>query len=85
MKNLSKLESPVFEEIRIEQGTIDEVEDKLIREHSGQHQLEPYSVEEQRALIRNLISALDAEKKEGETVPVFVERMMKDVGIVLEK
>lgn len=85
MKNLSKLESPVFEEIRIEQGTIDEVEDKLIREHAGQQPLDGYSTEEQRALIRNLISAFDAEKKEGETVPVFEERMMKDVRAVLSK
>ncbi|NOZ80846.1 MAG: DNA repair exonuclease [DPANN group archaeon] len=83
MKNLSRLESPIFDEIKVEQGSLDEVEDRIIKEHAGQHQLAGYSPDEQRALIRNLMDALHTEKKEGETVGTFEDRLDRGIRAVL--
>ena len=76
MKNTSALTSKEFEEIRVDAGSVEQVESTLIREHLGQVKVEGIS-EKESELIRELMDVLDSEKNEGETVADFSQRLRK--------
>lgn len=79
MKNTSKLLSEEFEEIRIEEKGIEEVEDALIKEHLGQIKtsFDEYS------FTKQLMEILASEKHEGEKVHEYDERIKKEADRLL--
>jgi len=75
MRNTTGLQSPDFEEIKIEAGSTEEVEGNLIKEHLGQISITGDELE----LTKSLMKVLDTERKEGEHVPDFEERLLAEV------
>ncbi len=76
LKNTSKLTSKEFEEIEIKSGNVEEIEQKLIEEHSGQ--MEYIDTKNEQQLIEALMNALNKEKGEGEKNADFEQRVIKD-------
>ena len=83
LKNAAALKSEEFEEINVQQNSVDEIEDALIREHVQQVSV-GLSVEEEVLLTKELMGALSTEKKEGETVRDFEERVKREGMSVLK-
>jgi exonuclease SbcD len=77
MKNTYHLTSPEFEEVKVDSSSVEDIEDKMIREHSGQIQL--FGLDKDRELTKKLIQALSAEKLEGERVADFEKRIEQDI------
>ncbi len=76
MKNTTKLAAMEFEEIKVDAGNVDNVEDKVISEHIGKSSL--FSAEEEKRIIYSLLHGLSLEKAEGERISDFEERVIKD-------
>jgi DNA repair exonuclease SbcCD nuclease subunit len=81
LKNTNKLESKEFEEVRVSTSGVDEIEEKLLKEHSGQLKIMPKEKEE--ALAKDLMHVLSAEKEEGEKVADFEKRISLDMDKLL--
>ncbi len=81
LKNTSGLKTKDFEEIKIQATSVDEIEDKLIKEHLGQTKI---SLDEEK-LTKDLINLLSAEKQEGERVIDFEKRLKQEINEILEK
>lgn len=79
MRNTSQLKSPDFEEIKIDSGSVEDVEDSLIREHLGQFMIEGGELN----LTKSLMQVLNTEKKEGEHVHDFEDRLREEMEKVL--
>lgn len=75
LKNTAALMSKEFEEVEVQADSIEQIEEQLIQEHVKNS---AFGAE----LVKNLLQALSAEKKEGETVRDFEERV-KDVGMTV--
>ncbi len=84
MKNISKLQTKEFEEIKIEKGSVDDVESKLIKEHLGQIKVVGMDSEKEEKLIKNLMHSLSTEKAEGETVATFETRLKSEIDNILD-
>jgi len=84
MKSTSKLTTKEFEEIKIEQGPVKDVEEKLIREHLGQILVKGMDVKKEEKLTKELIKVLSKEREEGERVVDFEKRVKEDVENVLK-
>ena len=82
MKNTAALTSREFEEIRVDAGSVEQVERSLILEHLGQMKAEGISEREEQ-LIRELMAALSAERNEGETIADFSKRVRGDARHIL--
>jgi len=78
MKNTTKLESKEFDEIKIHADSVDEVEDKLIKEHLGQK-----PIDNEEKLTKDLITQLSTERKDGETVVDFEKRIRDETEKLL--
>lgn len=83
MKNTAALKGEEFEEIEVRHESIEDIEDAVIREHAGQISLECMDKEREIMLVKELMHALCTEKKEGETVKDFDERVKKAGMLVL--
>ncbi len=79
MRNTSQLKSPDFEEIKIDSGSVEDVEDNLIREHLGQFMIKGGELN----LTKSLMAVLNTEKKEGEHVHDFEDRLKAEMEKVL--
>jgi DNA repair exonuclease SbcCD nuclease subunit len=75
MRNTSKLTSEEFEEIHIETGSFDDVEEALIKEHLGQVKVKNMDLDKEFLLTRELIRAFSSEKHEGEKVHDYESRI----------
>ncbi len=84
MKNISKLKTKEFEEIKVEKGSVDDVESKLIKEHLGQIKVAGFDPQKEEKLVKDLMSALSAEKQEGETVTAFESRLKSEINSILD-
>ena len=82
MKNTYKLTTKELEEVKVEEGSVEEIEENVVAEHLGQ--FEGITVEREKKLIELLIPAFDKEKVEGELKATFEERIVKDVFKILE-
>ncbi len=60
---------------------MEDIEQKLIDEHSGQSKAFP--VQKEKELAHQLLGALAKEKAEGETTADFEKRIKEDVSRVL--
>ena len=81
MKNTEKLTSKEFEEIKINENTAEEIEEKLIAEHSGQ--LKVYEKEQEVSVTKELLLRMSAEKQEGEKNADFEKRVKEEIDKVL--
>ena len=75
LKNTSKVLSREFEEVSAEEGDVEDIEAKVIKEHIGQAGVEF----DEKEAIEMLIKILDDEKLEGERVSDFEARIEKNV------
>lgn len=82
MKNISKLRSKEFEEIKTDRSSIEEIEESVISEHLGQISI-GRPPEEERQLTQRMMSVLMSEKQEGETTSDFESRLSEDVDSIL--
>jgi hypothetical protein len=80
MKNTNALVSKEFEEIKIDASTVEDVEEKLIKEHLGQIKID---VSDEKALTKDLIHMLSTSRQEGEKVADFEKRVKEEVGKIL--
>tara|TARA_Y100000310_G_scaffold339954_1_gene434252 strand:+ start:11880 stop:13088 length:1209 start_codon:yes stop_codon:yes gene_type:complete len=78
LKNTYKLTTKEFEEVNIDSGKAEDIEEKIIEEHLGQVDIADLGLEE-KWLIKNLFSCLNKEKHEGETKADLEHRLMKDL------
>ncbi len=84
LKNTSKLNTKEFAEVKIGQGSIDEVEDAIIKEHVNQINLPDLHLNENQELLTNqLLISLNKEKIEGEKNIDFETRIIKDMAEIL--
>lgn len=81
MKNTNALTSKEFEQVTVAQHSIEDIEESLIREHTGKNS--PFSVEKERTVVRALIAALASEKDEGEKLADFEKRIANDAQSIL--
>lgn len=85
MKSTTMLKSKEFEDIKISQGSAEEVEQRLIEENLGKITSLNLEREKEKSLIISLMQSLNTEKSEGETVPNFEERLKQDIEKLLER
>jgi len=84
MKNINKLITKDLEEIKIEQGSVEDVEEALIKEHLGQIRVEGLDIEKESRLTKRLMDSLSIEKEEGEKSADFEKRVKDEVNKLLE-
>ena len=84
MKNTNKLETKEFEEIKVETGAIDDIEEKMIKEHLGQIKVNNLTPEKEETLTKDLMKMLSSEKQEGETNATFESRLKSDIKDIID-
>lgn len=80
MKNTNKLTTKEFREIKAADASIEKIEDMIIEENTGEINVEGWSLEQQRQVIKALMAALGKEKEDGETTADFEERVRQDAA-----
>ena len=78
MRSTTQLTSKDFEEIKLDVSNVENIEESLIKEHLGQHE-----IEDEENLIKNLIKTLDSEKDESERNQDFENRIKGELNKVL--
>jgi DNA repair exonuclease SbcCD nuclease subunit len=81
MKNTTGLKSKEFEEVKMTESSSEEIETKLINEHSGQ--LKTFEVEKEKELTKELLRLLAVEKNEGEKISDFEKRIKETVDSLI--
>jgi len=79
MKSTSLVKSKEFERIQTTASSIEEAEEKVIKENIGQSE-----INNEEELLRNLMKSLSIEKQEGETKHEFEKRLIADINKVLK-
>lgn len=82
-KKTSGLSTKEYEEIKVISTSKEDLEDRLIREHAGQHKLGKFNNEELVELTKNLMKVLAEDKKTDETNRDYNERIKNDIISVL--
>ncbi len=82
MRNTSKLVAEDYEEIKIESGK--DIEEELIDEHIGQIKVQGWDNEKEKSMIKQLMTILSSDKKEGEKVYEFEARIMEELKGLLD-
>ncbi len=77
LKNTHSLSSEFFQEVKSQSGSVEDIESGLINEHAGK--LSSTDAE----FTKSLLSALSAEKEEGERQADFESRLMADFDRLL--
>ena len=77
LKNTTALMGKEFQEVDVQADSIEQIEEQLIQEHLKNDSAKI-------TLVKELMQALSAEKKEGETIKDFEERVKED-GITVLK
>ena len=80
MKNTNALTTKEFEEIKVDAGSVKDVEENLIKEHIGQVKVEGMDVGKEEGLVKDLMLSLSTEKKEGERVVDFEKRVKSEIS-----
>ena len=68
-----------FEEIKTDVASVEEIEQQIIKEHSGQIK----GVANEAEVASTLLEALNREKEEGETNADFEKRLRDDISKLL--
>ncbi len=80
MKNTNALVAKEFEEIKIDAHNVEDVEEKIIKEHIGQIKVELDEVK----ITKELMRILSVSRDEGEKVADFEKRIKEEIEKVLE-
>ena len=83
MKNTNALTTKEFEEIKIDMKSVEDVEEKLIKEHLGQIKVKDFA-EKEEEITKELMEILSQEKAEGMTKPDFEKKITDEVKKILE-
>lgn len=81
MRNMSKLHSEEFEEIKISNSNTGDYEEEIIKEHLQQVKL--FDMETELQLTKSLLTTLNTTKKEGETLTDFQNRVISEANKLL--
>ena len=81
MKNTAKVHSEEFEEIKMSETNPEIMEERIIKEHLQQIRL--FDLPTELNLCKSLLNNLNCDKKEGETVTDFNDRIIKEIKITL--
>ncbi|HLC56160.1 MAG TPA: DNA repair exonuclease [Candidatus Nanoarchaeia archaeon] len=73
LKNTSKLTTKDYEELKIEGGDIEDIENKVIKENLGK-----IKIINEEVIIHNVLNSLNIEKGEGERNSDFEERIVNN-------
>ena len=84
MRNTSGLTTKDFEEIKIETTTAEEIEDQLINEHVGQVEINGWDMNKEKSMVKSFMTLLSSEKKEGEKVYEYEDRVKEELMRILE-
>ncbi len=90
-RNANKLSTSAYEEVKVESSSRTDLEERLVNEHAGNHELLDLSVEEREDLTLDLMDALDQEQMEDETKKNYRKRVREDaveslqIGPLLEE
>ena len=84
MKNTNRLTTKDFEEIKIDTSSIEEMEDKIVKEHLGQIKMADLTPEKEEKLIKDLIELFNKEKLEGERNIDFEDRIITELSRLLD-
>ncbi len=79
LRNTSKLTSKEFKEFEVESGSVEEIEEKVVKEHLGQIKI----FEDEERLTFSLMKVLSKEKDEGVRNIDFENGLLKEVIKVL--
>lgn len=79
LKSTSQLKNKEFEEIKIKNENIENVEEALIKEHLGQQELEI-----SQETIQKLMHILSTEKYDGEKTTDYEKRVIEDVEKIVD-
>lgn len=82
LKNTTQLQSPQFKEVKIASASPESIEEELISEHLSA--VSPFPAETERGLTKTLLTVLNTNKKEGETVTDFQARVEREIKNMLE-
>ena len=80
MKNINKLATKEFEAISVEKGNVEEIEEKLIKEHLGQIKIDG----DEAKLVRDLMDVLSNDKLDGERVTDYEDRVKEEVKKIIK-
>jgi len=80
MKNTVALRSHEFEEVKIHDESVDEIEEALISEHTGQ--MDFVDDKQEKKLVVKFMNSLNTDKKEGETVQTFQKRIIEEMEAI---
>ena len=80
LKNTAKLTTKEFEEIKVDSGNIEEIEDKIIKAHIGQIKL---NLDEEKT-THSLMKLLSLEKSEGEKNFEFEDKLLRSTIKILK-
>lgn len=84
MKNTHKLASKEFQEVKVKQASVDEIENELIEEHAGQIKVQGWDNAKQKQIIKLLMMLLDSDKGEDERIADFEKRINEEVETILD-
>jgi len=77
MKNTAGVSSKEFEDLKVAEENVEEIEEKLILEHLGK--VDYLSKEQEKTFTKELLKAMSENKKEGETNRDFSERIIETI------
>lgn len=83
MRNTGQLTNTELETVKIAAKSIDEIEEELIKEHTGKSPI--LSPANEKALVKALLQALSAEKKEGEKSSDFESRICNEADVLFQQ
>jgi exonuclease SbcD len=78
MKNTNALVAKEFEEIKIDARNVDEMEEKIITEHTGQIKVE--GLDKEAELTKELMKIFAVSREDGEKVADFERRIKESAG-----
>ena len=84
LKNTVKLQSKENKEISMKVGTVEEIEQEILKERVAIIKIKEMSKEKEDAFASHLIHLLNKEKEDGEKVADFEKRMLSEALQVLD-
>ena len=80
-KNTNALNTKEFEEIKVDMKSVEDVEERLIREHLGQIKA---GIEDETHAVKELMNILLQERPEGMTKPDYEKKIKEEASRILE-
>lgn len=85
MKNTASLTTTDFEEIKVKEESVEQLEANLIREHAGQVDLLGMEKEKEEDFTKKLINSLATEENEGEKKADFEDRVKEEADRIFKE